>query len=92
MFRRNREARYGACGGEIGSLTRPALNTEEMEDGEAEGGAGPSWVGRFDAFEADEAGESAGGGGGEEGLDLGEVGGGGIGWGVAGEVEVGFEY
>lgn len=79
MFCRNGEARDCACGGEIRSLTRPALNTEEMKDSEAKRGAGPSWIGRFDTFEADEAGESAGGGGGEEGLDLGEVGGGGIG-------------
>lgn len=79
MFCGHGEARDGTCSGEIRSLTRPALNTEEMEDGEAEGGARPCWIGGFDAFEADEAGESAGGGGGEEGLDLGEVGGGGIG-------------
>ncbi|RHN79761.1 hypothetical protein MtrunA17_Chr1g0180841 [Medicago truncatula] len=68
-----------ACGGEIGSLTRPALNTEEMEDVEEKGGTGPSCVSGFDVFEVDVAGKRSGGGGGEEGLDLGEVGGGGIG-------------
>ena len=67
------EARGGARGGEIGGLAGPALDAGEVEDGEAEGGAGPRRVRRFDAFEAYEAGESAGGGCGEEGLDFGEV-------------------
>lgn len=60
-----------------------------MEDGEAEGGAGPGGVGGPDALQADEAGEGAGGGGRQEGLDLGEVrrrcGG------VAAELQIGFE-
>lgn len=36
---REGEARGGACGGEIGRLAGPALDADEVEDGEAEGGA-----------------------------------------------------
>lgn len=53
--RGDRKARGGACGGEIGGLAGPALDTDEVENGEAERGTRPCWVGGFDSFEANEA-------------------------------------
>lgn len=61
----------------VKALASPVLDAEEVEDGEAGGGAGPGGVSAFDPLEADQARDGAGGGGGEERLDLGEVEGGG---------------
>jgi hypothetical protein len=49
------EARGGTQGGAIGGFAGPALDAEEVEDGIAEGGAGPGGMGRLDSFEAYEA-------------------------------------
>lgn len=54
-------------------MLAPGLDALEVEDGEADGGAGPSGIVRANSLEADEAGQGAGGGGDEEGLDLGEI-------------------
>ncbi|OMO76017.1 hypothetical protein COLO4_25726 [Corchorus olitorius] len=51
-FSCDRKTSSGACGGEVGGLASPRLDADKVEEGEAEGRAGPRWIRIANPFEA----------------------------------------